>query len=96
MALTRGRIAALAVVAAAVAVTVLFPPPPQRLERTGTYQRTAIAVAGHSLRLAREAVAVRLIRDSARRVAGPASGGLEAGPVDERRTLRQRATLPEI
>ncbi|MDH5196839.1 MAG: hypothetical protein OEY20_06275 [Gemmatimonadota bacterium] len=75
MALTPARIAALALVAAAAAVTVLFPPPPQRLERTGTYERMAISVAGRSLRSARQAVAVRMMRDSARRVAGPNAAG---------------------
>lgn len=75
MALTRARIAALALVVAAAAVTILLPPQPRRLFRTGTYDRVAVQVASRTLRSARQAVAVRMIRDSARRIADTGTHG---------------------
>ena len=75
MALTPGRLGALALIAVAAAATMLLPPEPRRLGRSDTYLSAAARAADLALASARRAVAVRMLRDSVRAVAGPASGG---------------------
>jgi hypothetical protein len=69
MALTPARAVAAALIACAGAVVLLLPPQPRRLERSGTYLRTARDQARRELRMAQGAVRIRILRDSARSLA---------------------------
>jgi len=69
MALTPGRIVAVALVACAAAAVLLLPPRPRRLERGGEYLRMARDQAARELWITRRAVGVRVLRDSARALA---------------------------
>ncbi len=69
MALTPGRALALALVACAGAVALLLPPQPRRLERGGPYLRAARDQAARELRMTRQSIAIRVLRDSARQLA---------------------------
>ena len=66
MALTPGRAVALALIACAGAATLLLPPQPRRLERSVTYVRGAANQARRELNDVRQAVSVRILRDSVR------------------------------
>jgi hypothetical protein len=66
MALTPSRAAAVALVLCAGAVTLLLPPQPRRLERDTPYLRAVRDQAGRELSMTRRAIAVRMLRDSAR------------------------------
>jgi len=68
MALTPGRAVAVALVLCAGAVALLLPPQPRRLERGGTYARSARDQALRELRAVQGAVRVRVLRDSVDRL----------------------------
>jgi len=78
MALTPGRAVAVALVVCAGAAVLLLPPRPRRLERSGQYLRVARDQAARELWITRRAVAVRVLRDSARVLASGRAPGTAA------------------
>ena len=69
MALTAGRVVAVALVVCVGAVALLLPPQPRRLERGSPYPRAVRDQAERELHMTSRAVSIRVLRDSARGLA---------------------------